>query len=252
MHSKPIFIVTMRIPRFYTPQSLHADDEITLEESVSHYICNVLRLRENSPIILFNGNGADYTADIISSHKKHTTAIINAQISLSVESPLKIHLAQSVSKGDRMDFALQKAVELGVSEITPVLTEFCNVKLSQDRWQKKHEQWQKMIISACEQSQRNCIPNLHPTITFSQFIKTSTTKKRIILAPGSPTYLSGLARHSQGFQLLVGPEGGFSEQEVYTAEQIGYTTVNMGPRILRTETAAMTSISVLQALHGDL
>jgi 16S rRNA (uracil1498-N3)-methyltransferase len=242
----------MRIPRFYTSQPLQVDDEITLEESVSHYISTVLRLRENTPIVLFNGNGADYTADILLPHKKHTTAIINAQISLNVESPLKIHLAQGVSKGDRMDFALQKSVELGVSEITPVITEFCNVKLSQERWEKKHEQWQKIIISACEQSQRNCIPILHPALTFSQFIKVSTTKKRIILAPGSQTYLSGLARHAQGFQLLVGPEGGFSEQEVYTAEQIGYTPVNMGPRILRTETAAMTSISVLQALHGDL
>jgi 16S rRNA (uracil1498-N3)-methyltransferase len=242
----------MRIPRFYTTQALQADDEITLEESVSHYISTVLRLRENAPIVLFNGNGADYTADVVAPHKKQTKVVINAQISLNVESPLQIHLAQGVSKGDRMDYALQKAVELGVSEITPVLTEFCNVKLSQERWEKKHEQWQKIIIGACEQSQRNCIPSLHPAMTFGQFIKVSTLQKRIILAPGSQTYLSGLARHPQGFQLLVGPEGGFSEQEVYTAEQIGYTAVNMGPRILRTETAAATSIAVLQALHGDL
>ncbi|MBT1450450.1 16S rRNA (uracil(1498)-N(3))-methyltransferase [Glaciecola sp. XM2] len=242
----------MRIPRFYTAQSLQADDEITLEESVSHYISTVLRLKENAPIVLFNGNGADYTADIVSPHKKHTKVVINAQISLNVESPLHIHLAQGISKGDRMDYALQKAVELGVTEITPINTEFCNVKLNEERWEKKHAQWQKVIISACEQSQRNCVPTLHPVTSFSQYIGLNTNLKRIILSPGSDTYLSGTPRHPIGFQLLIGPEGGFSEQEVYTAQQIGYTSVNLGPRILRTETAAVTCISILQALHGDL
>jgi 16S rRNA (uracil1498-N3)-methyltransferase len=242
----------MRIPRFFTPQNLQADSEITLEETLSHYICTVLRLKEGAPIILFNGNGCDYPAQISQPHKKQCQAYVDAQISLHVESPLSIHLGQGVSKGDRMDFALQKSVELGVSEITPVITELCNVKLSEERWQKKHEQWQKIIVSACEQSQRNRVPKLHPALSFSKFIAQHSDMKKLILAPGSQHYLSGVARSEKGFQLLVGPEGGLSEQEVYTAEQIGYTRVNLGPRILRTETAALTSISVLQALHGDL
>jgi 16S rRNA (uracil1498-N3)-methyltransferase len=242
----------MRIPRFFTSQDLQVDTEITLEESLSHYMCNVLRLKEGAAIILFNGDGSDYPAQLSQAHKKHSLAYIDAQIALHVESPLSIHLGQGVSKGDRMDFALQKSVELGVSEITPVITELCNVKLNEERWKKKHEQWQKIIISACEQSQRNHIPILHPALSFSQFIAQRCDQKKLILAPGSQHYLSGVARHEKGFQLLVGPEGGFSEQEVYTAEQIGYSKVNLGPRILRTETAALSSISVLQALHGDL
>nr|WP_136250364.1 16S rRNA (uracil(1498)-N(3))-methyltransferase [Ningiella ruwaisensis] len=242
----------MRIPRFFTRQELQADIELELEESVSHYINTVLRLKTEAPIILFNGNGADYPAEIIFSHKKKTQVYVNAQISLNVESPLRIHLAQGISKGDRMDYALQKAVELGVSEISPVVTEHCNVKLSDDRWLKKQEQWEKSIISACEQSQRNVLPKLNPRISFSKLIASKTDMRKLILAPGSQTYLSGLPRSQSGFLLLIGPEGGFSEQEVYTAEQIGFTPVNMGPRILRTETAAATSISVLQALHGDL
>ncbi|WP_395344780.1 16S rRNA (uracil(1498)-N(3))-methyltransferase [Ningiella sp. W23] len=242
----------MRISRFYTPQILNADREVTLEAATSHYISNVLRLKEHAPIVLFNGDGADYPAEISQIHKKQTLAFVNAQISLNVESPLRIHLAQGISKGDRMDYALQKAVELGVTQISPIISERCSVKLSEQRWQKKHEQWMKIIISACEQCQRNVLPELHHPIPFSQFIAKQTPMRRLILAPGSQRYLSGIARCEQGFQLLVGPEGGFSEQEIYTAEQIGYSSVNMGPRILRTETAAAVSIAVLQTLHGDL
>ncbi|WP_371194230.1 16S rRNA (uracil(1498)-N(3))-methyltransferase [Glaciecola sp. SC05] len=242
----------MRIPRFYTNQALQPDTEVILEATLSHYICTVLRLKEGSPIVLFNGDGSDFPSQITIIHKKHCSALVDAQISLHVESPLSVHLAQGVSKGDRMDYALQKAVELGVSEITPVITEFCNVKLSEDRWAKKHEQWLKIIIGACEQSQRNRLPILHQPVPYSRFIGKQSNMKKLILAPSSQHYLSGIARSETGFQLLIGPEGGFSEQEVYTAEQIGYTAVNMGPRILRTETAAVTSIAVLQALHGDL
>lgn len=151
-----------------------------------------------------------------------------------------------------MDFALQKAVELGVTEVTPVITEFCNVKLNEERWAKKHEQWLKVMIAACEQSQRNRLPTLHQPVVFSRFIGQQYNKKKLILAPGSQHYLSSVVRSESGYLLLIGPEGGFSDQEIYTAEQVGYTSVNMGPRILRTETAALASIAVLQALHGDL
>lgn len=242
----------MRIPRFFTDQALHPELEVVLERNLSHYICTVLRLKEGAPIVLFNGNGCDFPAQVAQLHKKQCTAFIDAQISLHVESPLSIHLAQGVSKGDRMDFALQKAVELGVTEVTPVITEFCNVKLNEERWAKKHEQWLKIMIAACEQSQRNILPTLHQPVVFSRFIGQQYNKKKLILAPGSQHYLSSVIRSESGYLLLIGPEGGFSDQEIYTAEQVGYTSVNMGPRILRTETAALASIAVLQALHGDL
>lgn len=242
----------MRIPRFFFHGDLIIDSNIELPSELAHYMANVLRLKVGTPIVLFNGNGSDYPAEIVDIQKRKASVLINAQISLCVESPLHLHLGQGVSKGDRMDIALQKAVELGVTEITPVITENCNVKLDEERWQKKHIAWQKLIISACEQSQRNVIPTLHRAANIQQWLGQSSSLNKIILAPGSKTYLSGLARPQKGFRLLIGPEGGLSEQEVYTAQQVGYTAVNIGSRILRTETAAIASLSILQALHGDL
>lgn len=242
----------MRIPRFYTPLSLQVDDEIELEPQLSHYINNVLRLKPSDPIVLFNGDGNEYSSDVLSISKKQVVAIVSSQLSMRSESPLNIHLAQGVSKGDRMDFALQKSVELGVSQITPVITERCAVKLSTERWQKKHEQWQKIVISACEQSGRNVLPVLHKPITLNLWLGQTTEQQKVMLTPGSSKYMSDLSRSSHGFRLLIGPEGGLTDQEVYTSEQTGFEAVNLGPRILRTETAALASISILQALFGDL
>jgi 16S rRNA (uracil1498-N3)-methyltransferase len=242
----------MRISRFYTPLAMQVDDEIELDPQLSHYINNVLRLKQSDPIVLFNGDGNEYTADVLSINKKQVIAIVNAQLSMRNESPLNIHLAQGVSKGDRMDFALQKSVELGVSEISPVITDRCSVKLSAERWQKKHEQWQKIIISACEQSGRNVLPTLNQPITLNKWLGQTTEQQKVMLTPGSNKYMSSLSRPVHGFRLLIGPEGGLSEQEIYTCEQTGFESVNLGPRILRTETAALASISILQALFGDL
>jgi 16S rRNA (uracil1498-N3)-methyltransferase len=247
-----VIVNIMRISRFYTPLPLRVDDEIELDTQLSHYINNVLRLKQADPIILFNGDGNEYTAEVLSITKKQVIAIINSQLSMRSESPLHIHLAQGVSKGDRMDFALQKSVELGVTEITPVITERCAVKLSADRWQKKYEQWQKIIISACEQSGRNILPTLNQPITLNKWLGQSTEQQKVMLTPGSTKYMSSLTRPVHGFRLLIGPEGGLSEQEVYTCEQTGFKSVNLGPRILRTETAALASISIMQALFGDL
>ncbi|MFT5712477.1 MAG: 16S rRNA (uracil1498-N3)-methyltransferase [Glaciecola sp.] len=247
-----VIVNMMRISRFYTPSTLQVDDEIELDGQLSHYINNVLRLKQADPIVLFNGDGNEYSAEVLSITKKQVVVIINSQLSMSSESPLHIHLAQGVSKGDRMDFALQKSVELGVSEITPVITERCAVKLSVDRWQKKHEQWQKIIISACEQSGRNILPTLNQPITLNKWLGQSTEQKKVMLTPGSTKYMSSLTKPARGFRLLIGPEGGLSEQEVYTCEQTGFESVNLGPRILRTETAALASISIMQSLFGDL
>jgi len=242
----------MRISRFYTPFPLQVDDEIELDLQLSHYINNVLRLKQNDPVVLFNGDGNEYCGEIFSISKKQVVVIVNSQLSMRSESPLPIHLAQGVSKGDRMDFAIQKSVELGVTEITPVITERCAVKLSPERWEKKNEQWQKIIISACEQSGRNILPTLHPAITLQKWLGQTTEQQKVMLIPGSSKYMSSLTRPAKGFRLLIGPEGGLSEQEIYTCEQTGFESVNLGPRILRTETAALASISIMQALFGDL
>lgn len=242
----------MRIPRFYIDQDLVVDANLELSSELAHYIGNVLRLKIGAPIILFNGNGNDYPAEIVDIHKRKATAVVNSQISLSLESPLHIHLGQGVSKGDRMEFALQKAVELGVTEITPIITENCNVKLDQTRWEKKYQSWLKLIIAACEQSQRNVLPQLHMPVSMQQWLGQTSELSKVILAPGAKTYLGNLPKPQKGFRLIIGPEGGLSEQEVYTAQELGYQASNIGPRILRTETAAIASIAILQSHFGDI
>lgn len=242
----------MRIPRFYISDPLLVDSIIDVHSELAHYMHNVLRLRIGTPIVLFNGNGSDYPSEIVDIQKRSASILINAQIALTVESSLHLHLGQGVSKGERMDLALQKAVELGVSEITPIITENCNVKLDQERWNKKIASWQKLIIGACEQSQRNVIPELHPPVTMHQWLGQSSDLDKIILAPGAKTYLSGLSKPQKGFRVVIGPEGGLSEREVYTATQTGYIPVNIGSRILRTETAAIACLAILQASHGDI
>ncbi|MFT6268602.1 MAG: 16S rRNA (uracil1498-N3)-methyltransferase [Alphaproteobacteria bacterium] len=242
----------MRIPRFFIDNPLLVDSTIDAPSELAHYMSNVLRLRIGSPIVLFNGNGSDYPSEIVDIQKRTASILVNAQIALSLESPLHLHLGQGVSKGERMDIALQKAVELGVTEITPILTENCNVKLDQERWVKKHAAWQKLIIGACEQSQRNILPVLHQPVSMHQWLGQTSDLDKIILAPGAKTYLSSLSKPQKGFRIVIGPEGGLSEQEVYTATQTGYVPVNIGNRILRTETAAIASLAILQANYGDI
>ncbi|MCV2883482.1 16S rRNA (uracil(1498)-N(3))-methyltransferase [Aestuariibacter sp. AA17] len=242
----------MRIPRIYHPDLLPTDEEVVLTADASNHLSNVLRLKENHPLILFNGDNNEYSATLIRADKRKAVARVDAKLSLSVESPLTIHLGQGVSRGDRMDLVMQKAVELGVSEITPLLTERCGVKLSEDRWQKKHQQWQKMIISACEQCGRNTLPVLNMPTPFSSWIGQSTSQMRLTLQPKSEHGIRHLSIPQEGVRLLIGPEGGFSENEVYATTEAGFQTVKMGPRVLRTETAAIAAISALQAMYGDV
>ncbi len=242
----------MRISRFYINESLSVDSKIEAPKELSHYMTKVLRLPVHSPIVLFNGDGNDYPSEIVEILPKKIIVQVNSQLSISKESPLHIHLGQGVSKGDRMEVAIQKAVELGVAEITPILTENCNVKLDHSRWVKKHTSWSKLIISACEQSQRNSIPKLNMPISMNEWLGQTCKLEKLILAPGSKTYLSNLSKPSRGFRIVVGPEGGLSEQEVYTATETGYIPCNLGSRILRTETATITAIAILQSHFGDL
>lgn len=242
----------MQIPRIFYPDTLITDTQVTLSQDATNHIANVLRLKEGHPLVLFNGDGNEYTAHLDSVKKREVIAFVDAKLSLSVESTLSIHLGQGVSKGDRMDLVLQKSVELGVSDITPIITERCVVKLSPERWSKKQAQWEKIIISACEQSGRNVIPKLHPVISMQDWVKQSTTQLRLTLDPKSEHRMNQLNYQHQGFRLLIGPEGGLSEKEMYYAEESGYQSVSMGPRILRTETATLTSIAILQSHFGDI
>ncbi|MDC0603130.1 16S rRNA (uracil(1498)-N(3))-methyltransferase [Aliiglaciecola sp.] len=242
----------MRIPRIFHPDILKVDTICSLTDDASNHIANVLRLTQGHPIVLFNGDGNEYSAELTSVKKRAVTVTIDAKLQLSVESSLSVHLGQGVSRGDRMDFAIQKAVELGVEEITPLITERCGVKLSQERWAKKHQQWQKLIIAACEQCGRNIVPILHPCTPIARWVQQPTNQLRLTLHPKSDHRLRDLSIPPKGVRLLIGPEGGFSDNEVYMNEEAGFKTVQMGPRILRTETAALAAIAALQATHGDL
>lgn len=242
----------MRIPRIYHPDLILLDQPFALSQDATNHLANVLRLKAEHPIVLFNGDGNEYSATLIEVNKRKVLASAHAKLSLSVESPLSIHLGQGVSKGDRMDFALQKSAELGVSEITPLLTERCAVKLDAQRWQKKHQQWQKLIISACEQCGRNSLPELHPPIPLANWLAQGGEQLRLTLDPQATKSIKHLSPPGKGVKLLIGPEGGLSDQELYQSQQSGFSGMSLGPRILRTETAALASISLLQGLFGDL
>lgn len=242
----------MRVSRIYYPYELSVDTQINLTDDATHHLANVLRAKPGQGIVLFNGDGNEYSAELLEVAKRKVVANVDSKLSLSIESPLDIHLGQGISRGDRMDWVLQKSVELGVSEITPLITERCGIKLNQQRWLKKHEQWQKLIISACEQCGRNVLPTLYPPTMFADWTTLSTNQLRLTLHPRAQKAFRHISVPPAGARLLIGPEGGFSEQEIYQTEQNGFQTIQLGPRVLRTETAAIAAITALQSIHGDL
>ncbi|MCC2618047.1 16S rRNA (uracil(1498)-N(3))-methyltransferase [Aestuariibacter halophilus] len=242
----------MRIPRIYHPDLIIAEQRLSLTPDAAHHVATVLRLKPGHPVVLFNGDGNEYSGQLSEVSKRAVDVEVDAKLSLSVESSLSIHLGQGVSKGDRMEWVIQKAVELGVTEITPLITARCAVKLSQERWQKKTQQWQKIIIGACEQSGRNCLPVLHSPVSLNQWMGESTQQLRLTLHPRADKRMTDLAIPPQGVRLLIGPEGGFDDNEVYATEESGFQSVRLGPRVMRTETAAIATISALQAVYGDL
>ncbi|MGM0480927.1 MAG: 16S rRNA (uracil(1498)-N(3))-methyltransferase [Pseudomonadota bacterium] len=245
----------MRIPRVFHPESLHEDMTISLPgDSVQHLI-KVLRMTDDQAITLFNGDGRDYHAILTAVTKRSAAARIQSVSDNPSESPAWIHLGQVISRGDRMDFVLQKTVELGVSELTPLFSERCGVKLSGERLQKKQQQWQKIVIAACEQSGRSTVPSVNQPVQLEQFVAQPGDGLKLTLDPFAEIPLSELVSHhgdARQLRLLIGPEGGFSAAEVTLADQHNYQPMRLGPRILRTETAALTALSVLQYQLGDL
>lgn len=241
----------MRIPRLYHPNPISVDSEFELNEDAAHHVATVLRLKAGHPVVLFNGDGNEYSGQILSINRKKVIVEADASLMLSKESPLFLHLGQGISKGDRMDIVLQKSVELGVTRITPIITERCAVKLDEKRWEKKILQWRKIVIGACEQSGRNVLPVLDEPVSLNQWLALSTRSHRLVLAPGESTSLAKVDYCTHGYKLLIGPEGGLSEAEIHQAKESGFMATTIGPRILRTETAALASLSILQAIHGD-
>jgi 16S rRNA (uracil1498-N3)-methyltransferase len=202
--------------------------------------------------ILFNGEGGQYIGRLTNASKTNSTILIDGFSAVEKESNLKIHLAVGISKGDRMDWIIQKATELGVTEISPIFTGRTEVKLSGSRLDKKLSHWQQIAISACEQSQRNRVPSINPILSFDDWLELKHNGLKLLMNHLGDLGLSEISPKDQNIVLLVGPEGGLSENEICVAEASGYTSVSMGPRILRTETAPVAALSILQSLWGDM
>lgn len=240
----------MTTPRIYTPNTLNLNQATQLTEQAAIHIGRVLRMAINDDVRLFNGDGHEYLARIAAISKK-TIELTPYQMSEADQPlPLGIHLGQVISKGDRMDFTLQKATELGVSQITPLISERCDVRLKGDRLEKKMQHWHKVVEAACEQCGRNRLPALLPAVHLNEWLPTVDSQCRLMLHPHQTEPLADRQPPSS-LSLLVGPEGGFSDAETALARQYEFDGLRLGPRILRTETAALTALSVVQYQWGD-
>lgn len=243
----------MRIPRIYHPEPLNGQTHCTLSEDAANHVGRVLRMGEGAELILFDGSNTVFYARIHQAGKKQITVVIERQEQDDRESSLPIHLGQVISRGDRMEFTIQKSVELGVSVITPLWSERCGVKLDEERQDKKIQQWQKIAIAACEQCGRNIVPEIRPIMKLTDWCKEQDGMLKLNLHPRASYTLKSLPQiPTEGIRLLIGSEGGLSAEEIAMTEAEGFTEVLLGKRVLRTETAALATITALQTLYGDL
>ena len=241
----------MRIPRIYTAQLLQGNASIELEPGPSQHIARVLRMRAGDELILFNGQGGEYPAEITAIDKKTVAVLTRGQEMQDCESSLAIHLGIAVSRGDRMDWIVQKATELGVYQVAPLFTERTEVKLSGERADKKTRHWQQIANSACEQCGRNRVPTIHPLQTLDSWLSATRAEQKFVLHH-RPAPALGTSKEPGSIALLVGPEGGLSTLEIEAAVRAGYQSMRLGPRVLRTETAPLAAIAILQARWGDM
>ncbi|HFC8840699.1 TPA: 16S rRNA (uracil(1498)-N(3))-methyltransferase [Neisseria subflava] len=239
------------MPRFYVDFALSPDSVVELPDDVVRHL-NVLRVKNTEEIVLFNGNGKAYPALPEVLEKRRASVRILREEATDNESPLNITLVQAVSSAERMDFTLQKSVELGVAEIHPVISERCVVRLSGERAEKRVARWQEIVVSACEQSGRNIVPKVLPLTTYAQALQQlpqETTK--LLMSLNRAQKLSDVRPQSGKVVFMVGPEGGWTEKEEQQAFDAGFQSVTLGKRVLRTETASLAAIAAMQTLWGD-
>lgn len=243
----------MRIPRLYLAPPWPADHNVTLDDAQSHYLSRVLRLDTGRPLIVFDGLGNEADAIIAESGKRTTRLSLETScLSMGKESPLPTHLAVGISRGERMDWVLQKATELGVTTISPLFTERTEVRLKGDRLDKKITHWQQVIVSACEQCQRNRLPELRAPVSFTDFMQEPVQGLALLLHHRESQSLREFPQ-PKALTLLIGPEGGLSDTEIEQAMQHNqFRPVALGPRVLRTETAPIVALTAVQLLWGDL
>lgn len=242
----------MRTSRLFTETPMAPGQEVALDDSRGHYAMRVLKLRPGDPVVLFNGDGFDYAGELLPVEGRQVRVSITARLPAMAESPLQIILAQGISRGERMDQTLQKATELGVFAIQPLVTERVEVRLQGERLGKRLAHWRGVLNSACEQCGRARVPALYDTVDLDSWLSGGRQAVRVALDPAASRPLSSIPAPTGPVALLVGPEGGLSEAELKRCAVAGFMTCCLGPRILRTETAGPAALAVLQAAFGDL
>lgn len=244
----------MRISRFYLPENYISGSRLTLSKDQAHYALTVLRLKNGHQIEVFDGKGNFASAKIEHTGRRSAEVLLENVQQADNESPLQTILLQGISKGDRMDYTLQKAVELGVTQIQPLFTERVDVKLNGDKLEKRRSQWQYIVNSACEQSGRAFVPPVLPIMTLEAYLAQGVTEQGILCDPYADKRLGDLPhpKLDRPVKILIGPEGGLSKTEVEQAQKNGFRPVQLGPRILRTETTGPVILALLQSLWGDI
>jgi len=238
----------MRLSRFFVDAPLSIGDH-ELPEAQAHYISRVLRMSEGDAVQLFDGSGQEFRGNLLEVGKKRVVVQLTEAFDGQIESPLHIHLGQGLSRGERMDWAIQKATELGVNEITPIFTDRCEVRLKDERADKRLQHWRQVAISACEQCGRSKVPLIHPPLLLADWLKQTEAQLKLVLHPVAEPLVSHAKPASLAF--LIGPEGGLTDGEVETAQAAGFHSARLGPRVLRTETAPVVALAVAQQLWGD-
>lgn len=241
------------MPRFYCPLPLSIGDTIDLPDEAAHHVF-VLRQNVGDKICIFNGEGGSYVATLTEVGKKKVGAEVKVFLPEECELPYSLNLVQALPEASKMDWIIEKAMELGVSAIQPLAAQRCVVKLSAERAEKKQAHWQGIIIAAAEQCGRNRLAHLAPLMNFSQWLAQQDMHQRILLSPRAEHSLADWARHhpAQAVSLMIGPEGGYSDEEENLAIKHGVLALSMGPRILRTETAGLAAIAILNAAWGGM
>ncbi len=240
-----------RAPRFYVDAPLRAGGSCLLPEDSAHHAIHVLRLRPGDAVTLFNGRGGEYAARIASMERLRIAADVLGHDPVERESPLRVTLVQGVSSGERMDFTIRKAVELGIAEIRPVLAASSVARPKGERAAARHAHWQKVVVAACEQCGRNRLPAVHPLVNAKDY-RDQGKSSRILLSPPAELSFSKIVEKTENdFILAAGPEAGFDADEERAFLDAGFVPASLGPRVLRTETAALAALAALNALRGD-
>jgi 16S rRNA (uracil1498-N3)-methyltransferase len=261
----------MTFPRIFVPTKLNVKQKVALDAAASRHVLQVLRLQPQAQLTVFNATDGEFQAHIAAIAKRQAIVFLEKPIIRNDGSSLIIHLGQGISRGEKMDFTIQKTVELGITTIIPLFTTYCNVKLDDYRLEKKLLHWQGIAVNAAEQSGRCYVPKILPSQPLAKWLNmpdilkenelsgltkcgTLTPKSwlRLVFDPNATNKLSSLKEKPDKVTILVGPEGGLSEEEIALAEQQHFLPITLGPRILRTETAALAAISILQAKWGDM